>query len=292
MTNPANSQERESRVTFLASYPRSGNTWIRIFLQNLLDKSESTTNINNLNIGKRSSERNWFDSLCGFSTANLSHDEVDHLKPTIYSWYSKQCLEPDYIKIHDAYSTLATENSKHTLHGIKCLYIIRNPLDIVVSLAAYGKMSIDETVIFINNTNAKFNDLQRGMNLHLRETVSSWSNHVKSWTTSPDINVHVIRYEDMTNFPENTFKSIVNFLGLKASSEEILKAITNSQFSSLKKQEDKTGFIEGPDSINFFKNGYTGSWKSTLNDRQINAIVSQHKDIMSLYKYLDISDKA
>lgn len=92
-----------SDIYWLASYPKSGNTWFRTFLSNLQQNGDSPADINELDTGNIASSRGWLDNVLGFDTAELNADEIDRLRPFVYQW-SKQNAEIAYHKIHDAYA--------------------------------------------------------------------------------------------------------------------------------------------------------------------------------------------
>ena len=76
-------------IYWLASYPKSGNTWFRAFLRNLLEDDEAPVDINDLSTGSIASARGWLDEVLGFDTADLSPNEVEQLRPEVYRWALK-----------------------------------------------------------------------------------------------------------------------------------------------------------------------------------------------------------
>ena len=101
----------------------------------------------------------------------------------------------------------------------------------------------------------------------------SWSQHVASWTGRMDERLHVVRYEDMLEKPSATFGSVARFLGLKPSRQRLLRAIRNSSFRTMQKQEAAGGFKERSDrQKRFFRSGKAGSWKNELSESQIHRI--------------------
>ena len=70
-------------IYWLASYPKSGNTWFRTFLRNLIEDGDQPADINDLSTGSIASSRGWLDEVLGFDTAELDPDEVDRLRPEV-----------------------------------------------------------------------------------------------------------------------------------------------------------------------------------------------------------------
>ncbi len=274
-------------IIWLASYPKSGNTWFRAFLTNLLNKPETPADINNLYPSTIASSRQLFDDLSGINSADLMPEEIDQLRCEIYRQEALESDELIYHKIHDAFT--------HTKAGIPIipadvtravLYFIRNPLDIAVSFAHHLATSIDKTINIMNNENYAFCKHTDRLNNQLRQKLLSWSSHVKSWVDDSNLPLLVIRYEDMYSDTFVTFKKAVAFIGLKASDDEISAAVEKSRFENLKKQEAEKGFREkNIRSESFFRKGNTGDWKNTLNARQINEIIRYHRKTMERFGY-------
>ncbi len=268
---------------WLSSYPKSGNTWFRIFLANLLyagDKSVDINQVESLIHDQITTNRYWFDRESGFDTALLSHDELDRLRPMLYREYSER-HEVSYHKIHDAYTYLNHDEPLIPKEGcLGAIYFIRNPLDVVVSLANHFLCSIDDAIAILGNPTFAF--------YPLRQWFLSWSQHVMSWVNAKDINLLVLRYEDMLLDPLNSFTKAAHFLKLDVTPECILQAISNSEFNKLQKIETEIGFFEKPPRLkNFFRKGIVGDWKNTLNEIQIQKIIHDHAEVMEKFGYLN-----
>ncbi|MDX2346773.1 MAG: sulfotransferase domain-containing protein, partial [Legionella sp.] len=144
-------------IYWLASYPKSGNTWFRIFLAHLLNTSDEALDLNHIQTGAIASARNWLDEALGFDSAHLSHDELDNLRPMIYAWHAQEASKPTYHKIHDAYTYFPDGRALVPPDAcIGALYFIRNPLDIAVSLANHLSCSIDKAIEVMNLSDYAF----------------------------------------------------------------------------------------------------------------------------------------
>jgi hypothetical protein len=99
--------------------------------------------------------------------------------------------------------------------------------------------------------------------------------------------MHVIRYEDMSHRPVETFASAVRFLGWEEDLDRVRRAAAFSSFEILREQESAHGFKErlsGPAS--FFRQGRAGAWREVLTDAQVAQIVSDHGSVMRRLGYL------
>jgi len=280
--------ETKKNIVWLASYPKSGNTWFRIFLSNLFSDSPHPVNINDLSETTISSNRNIIDSYLGIHSSELIAEEIDKLRPQVFKRFSDEKEGTAYVKTHEAWTLNSRGNPifpEEITKGV--LYIIRNPLDLAISYSYHNGESIDKTISILNNDFSRLCDKKDKINTQTQQILTSWSNHVSSWTEDSKLPVHIIRYEDMVDHPLNSFKRAVDFMDLKYEETEIINAINYSLFDTLKEMETSDGFKErGIHSEAFFRKGKSNEWESELSKTQINEIVKHHKKIMSKFGYL------
>lgn len=282
-------EQSQKGLFWLASYPKSGNTWFRIVLANLLNESAKAIDLNQINTGAIASARGWIDNALGFDSASLDHDELDQLRPAIYAWHSEQSHAVEYHKIHDAYTYVNERRPMMPAEGcLGALYFVRNPLDVAISFANHSSCSIDQAIE--NMGNEKFAFCKGAFRQHnqLRQWLLSWSLHVQSWTTVQDIKVLVLRYEDMKQNPLPTFTKAIEFLQLGSSQADLVRALDNASIEKLQQQEDESGFSEKPARVaRFFRKGIVGDWRNTLTPAQVDKIVRDHGEMMQRYGYLE-----
>ena len=285
---------KQQGIYWLASYPKSGNTWFRIFLQNLQEDLSEPVQINDLSTGSIASARAWLDETLGFDTADLYPEHINRLRPAVYAWEADQLKQADqpygYHKIHDACWQLDNGDwliSEQATVG--ALYIIRNPLDVVISYANHSQCSIDQMVQYINDPENCISDSKsRTLRKQSAQRLLSWSHHVASWVDNPVIQVEVIRYEDMHHQALPTFTRAAAFLQLSTEPEKIAKAMRHAAFNKLQVQEQQTPFSECPTKAKqFFRKGVAGDWQSTLTEQQIADIIAQHAPMMHRFGYVD-----
>ena len=276
-------------IFWLASYPKSGNTWFRIVLANLMNTSTEPVDLNQLHTGAIASARGWIDEALGFDSANLSHDELDQLRPAAYQWHSEQSTSVGYHKIHDAYTRVDSGMPLIPAEGcLGALYFIRNPLDVVISFANHSSCSIDQAIENMGNKKFAFCKGKHRQHNQLRQWLLSWSLHAQSWATAQDINVLMLRYEDMKQNPLATFTKAIEFLQLDSSQDDIKRALSNASIEKLQQQEAQSGFNEKPAKVGrFFRKGIVGDWQNTLTPAQINQIINDHGEMMQQHGYLD-----
>lgn len=278
--------EKKGSIVWLASYPKSGNTWFRCFLSALL---EGTVDVNRLQTDGIFSSRWLLDATYDIDGRLLTEQEVKNRMPTVIRYYAKEAEKLLFCKIHDAYSYNEKEQPiipADVSH--KAIYLIRNPLDVVASYANHSQVTNDRAIQMMNKPNGYLARQKNGLNIsnQLPQLMYSWSGHVKSWQEQEAIEVITVRYEDMKTQPLATFSRVVAALGLDCSQEQIAKAIALTQFEKLQQAEKKDGFKEkNITSPSFFRKGAMGGYKEELTPAQIELICEVHGETMEAFGY-------
>ncbi|MBT4286462.1 MAG: sulfotransferase domain-containing protein [Deltaproteobacteria bacterium] len=280
-------------IYWLASYPKSGNTWFRAFLRNLQENTDEPADINALHQHPIAASHWMFEDYTGLSASDLTMDEIDELRPDLYQKIADESKEDLFMKIHDAFTYLPDNRpmipSKATL-GV--FYFLRNPLDVAVSFAHHNAGTIDQTISDMKNEKLSIYGNSKKLNSQLRQKLLSWNSHVNSWLNASDVSVYLMRYEDMHLNPIPTFQAAARFANLPDTKERIKKALKFCDFNVLKKQEKDHGFREKiPFAESFFRKGKVGSWRETLSNEQAQKIIDDHRDTMSRFGYLDGNEK-
>ena len=281
-----------SGIYWLASYPKSGNTWLRALLTNYLRDGEQPVALDELDGAGVAWSREVFDDCAGLESANLTPQQIDHYRPSVYEILAAESNGPLFLKIHDAYTYNDDARpivSKQATAGV--IYLIRNPLDVAVSYAHHRHESVDRTICVMSREDAMLAGSDRPTD-HLPQRLLSWSGHIRSWVDEADLNRHIVRYEDMIERPGETFAGIVGFFGLDVDSDRVRKAVEFSSFSELQAQEAAHGFCERqPTAASFFREGRAGSWRRYLTDSQVRRLIADHHALMRRFGYLSPSNE-
>ncbi len=276
-------------VIWLVSYPKSGNTWFRIFLANYKKNLEGPVSLDEIESAPIASSAVDFEEQIGLNPFELFPDEVDLYRPELYhilSTEAEKTGEISYKKTHDAY-TLNRDGEPLFPEDVSksAVYFIRNPLDVCVSYANHGAKKIEKTLSLLVNEEASIGGKREGQ---LRQKLLSWKNHSRSWKKQTQIPVHFVRYEDMLQKPVETFGGIVRFLNLEYNEERLEKAIRYSDFKQLQQMEKTNGFRERlQQSEQFFWKGKIGNYREYLSEEQIQRIVEYNYDTMKEFGYID-----
>lgn len=276
-------------IIWLASYPKSGNTWCRTLISNLTVDAE--VHINDLKTDSIASKRDMFDALTLINSSDLSYDEIDVIRPQVYNSYAKEAAQTLYIKVHDAYTLNLDQQPifpQESSRGV--VYIVRTPLDVVTSYAAHSNATIDETIAHLGDHDHCMSNKTTGISTgnQFRQKLLTWSEHVLSWTTQMAIPLLLVKYEDLHNQPVDTVIKLAEFCGITHDKASVLRAIELSQFNRLQQQEKEAGFREKPQFMQtgFFRKGIIGSWQEELSSAQANQIIADHHQVMQQLGYL------
>jgi hypothetical protein len=277
-------------VVWLASYPKSGNTWTRNFLHNLLGESADT---NTHDINQMQSRTAWDSSARWYRPFLPTGKKLDELSREEFASIRMQANQLMADAAQDGLVFAKTHNAIVADAGVPMInpkvtagavYIIRNPLDVAISYSHHLDASIDETIKFMASSSV-FTPASAAMAIDVQ---GSWSEHVASWTRKPNPAMFIMRYEDMLDDPEKIFSALVNFLRIKTSKQELLDAIEASSFKRLQSMEEEKGFSEKPkmNQGKFFRVGKKNQWQDVLSAEQVQAIVNAHGTQMERFGYL------
>ena len=270
------------KLVWLASYPKSGNTWVRAFLHNYIANNRTPHSINQLvDISVSECAAAFF----GPPGRIISPREAQALRPQVHR---------QLTKLHDDLVLVKTHNANLTLHDTPlctpevtagAIYIVRDPRDVALSYAAFTGKSVDEIIDFMAHEGAA----NESDATQVFELLSSWSRHAVSWVAAP--NRLLVRYEDLLADPERGFGRIIRFLGAandKPDIERLRRAISFSNFATLSRQEEQEGYRAGSRAgEKFFRVGRAGQWRQKLSRVQAAAIWAAHYDIMEKFGYQD-----
>ena len=275
-------------IVWLASYPKSGNTWLRAVLTNYLQESEQPASINSLLGGPIAADRELFNELLGLDSADMTRDEVMRYRPQFHETLAGEAPPPAFIKVHEAFLHLpcgAAVFPKAATAGV--IYLVRSPLDVAVSYAHHHQRSIDATIEWMNNPTAMEAKVVGGMCACFPELLLTWSGHVSSWLDQRELPLHVLCYEDMQKAPMAAFGAVLRFAGLETDEARLAQAIERAAFPRLHAQEEQFGFAERqPTAPSFFRTGVAGSWRSALSAQQVRALAHAHGPVMERLGYL------
>ncbi len=279
-----------SKIFWLVSYPKSGNTWLRALLTNYLKNQDAPANINELIGLPIASSRIWFDEWVGVEASMLDNELIANLRPAVYRCIAQELKETYFMKVHDAWSCTESGEAlfpKDITAGV--IYILRNPMDVAISYARFSGISIDRTVGNLCDPEFTIACSAKELDLQLPQHLSSWSGHIQSWVDKSQLPIYIVRYEDLVINTEKAFNSITQFCGLTYDAIRLQKAVSFSSFRELQKQEKEIGFLEysSKTAIPFFRRGETNSWRNEMHPELARKLIEAHGETMQRFGYLE-----
>ena len=274
----------QKNIVWLASYPKSGNTWARIFLANYLLNAQQPVPINQVHrIGIGDSVADPYRKVNGGRYDPM--DTMGHLKQrgVFLGALSRNGADLNFVKTHN-------QNGK--AFGVKLIdpaltraavYFVRNPLDVVISFARHYGLTPSQACI---NIASKDNSTSADA-ANVIQYLGTWSDHVRGWTRTKAFPVHVMRYEDMHADPKGAFSALLKFLKVPLDDDRLDRAIRFSSFDEVSKQEKTHGFIErSQNAEKFFHSGTTGQWQDVLTDEDVARVKQDQAGMMKSFGYL------
>ena len=251
-------------IIWLASYPKSGNTWVRLFL-NTLFYTNNELDINNIKIQQFPNKRHFKNILDDFK------DFEEIIKNSLNAQYSINLDNKiKFLKTHSACWKSKLGNFTNNDNTLGVIHIVRDPRNIITSVKKhFGKNTYEKALEFMQDEKKILGSKNIKEENDVPTLISSWSNNYKSWKKFSK-NYYLIRYEDLLIDPKKEFMKLINYLknitNLKFDKNKIEKVIYDCNFENLKKQENQKGFIEtSKDSDqNFFYLGPENNWKKIL----------------------------
>ncbi len=277
------SDQIQSRTVWCASYPKSGNTWVRSLAMAL--RTNDQPDINRLG-AEGHAGADLMRSL-GLSPSDMDPDAVHAF--VRLAWAIGNGIEeasPTLRKTHAPWLPL-TDGFPECWQppDARCVYIVRDPRAVAVSWAHHiGHSHADAVAIM--ETHKPGIPAHSGDEHHFHP--GDWSVHVTSWMDQQEIPTLVIRYEDLTYEPLATVTRLASWLDLPDDPASVQSAIDACSFENLASAEIVHGFAEAsaPDRV-FFRRGEAEAWREELAEDLVWRIETKHGEVMRRLGYLE-----
>ena len=255
-------------IIWIASYPKSGNTYLRSFISSYYFSKKGKFDFELLlNILQFPSVK--------FVKKNLN-SQLEASQNWIYNqkqFFSGEKIQ--FVKTHNSLNQYQGNSFTTKDISLGSIYIVRDPRNLVTSISHHYSMKYDQAYDKILDENASLLEKSRDGDYSNFTFLGSWSNHYKSWKNSKDFKTLFIKYEDLQNNKYDTFRRIIQFINdLKGDQSSInekkfLNSINSTNFSNLKNKEENEGFEESVYSKSgekkrFFNLGFNNRWQKIL----------------------------
>ena len=276
-------------IIWLASYPKSGNTWVRLFLNSLIFTKDTNVNINDIKIEQFPS-RKYFNGI----TNNI--DDMEEFMQYCNIAQSKLNLDSKikFFKTHNAFWRTGIYSFTDDKNTMGIIHIVRDPRNVITSIKNhYNYENYEKALKFMEDEKNIIGIKGSTKEMDLPTLISSWKTHYNSWKNLTTLKSRyiLIKYEDLLKDPVNEFNKICSFISkiskLKFSEKNILKAVENTNFENLRKQEQSKGFKEAPKNNNkFFYLGPSNIWQNLLDKNIKDRLEINFKQEMQDLSYL------
>jgi hypothetical protein len=283
-------------IFWIASYPKSGNTWLRTLISSYYYSDDG---IYSENLIKRIRQ---FPEKMHFTDFDYNQNIVTD---TSRFWIKAQeKINKDkklkFFKTHNAFGALNNNHFTDNKNSIGVIYIIRDPRNVITSLMNHYELDNEQAIKWMTNEKNYIYDVinfdEDGYSDF--QFISSWNTNYKSWLLQKKIPIKFIKYEDLLNKTFTVFKDVINFINITTRNNEKIKidklknSINSTFFDKLQDMEKKNGFSEAITSkknnkkIPFFNMGPKNDWKKVLDKNLINRLNDHfEKNLIELSYY-------
>ena len=280
-------------IIWIASYPKSGNTWLRALLSSYFYSKNGEFNFELLNNIDAFPSEKFFKNY---------PDKFNRPEDTCKYWINEQekinkLTKYTFLKTHNALCKINNNTFTNNKNSVGAIYIVRDPRNLITSLSNHYQITTEYAFKFmIDEKKATF--IKKEGRYVAFQPILSWSLNKKSWLENSMFPVLTIKYEELISETFLTFKKIITFINKITNSKtsidrpKIINSIKNCEFNKLKKLEDKQGFAEAPykknstTPVKFFHLGKNNNWKNILDKKIVREIELTFKKEMEELGYL------
>lgn len=269
-------------INWIASYPKSGSTWLRLLLQAYIFGTVD----NGIMSTTGDIKPVYYQNVSPVPLPDLTLADINCLRAAalmqiIATWP----VHPLMVKTHNA-NVFMDEIPLIPFRLTKrAFYVVRDPRDVCLSYAHHFNTSVESAIESMQDDRKTIQE----DGSPFQHVISDWSTHVSSWlriNAEERYPVHLVRYEELHKRPGEVLGNVLYKMEIDPVTSKIDKAVELCEFSKLQKSENDNGFQEAVENRKFFRSGKIGEWKEKLTPAQAKKIEIYHSDMMKELKYV------
>tara|TARA_B100001248_G_C27369204_1_gene450742 strand:+ start:789 stop:1637 length:849 start_codon:yes stop_codon:yes gene_type:complete len=281
-------------IFWIASYPKSGNTWLRALLSSYYYSKDGFFEQNLLKQIGQFPEKNHFNGF-NYNSQIVTGTSKFWIK-------AQEKINSDnklrFFKTHNVLGAIENNNFTNKSNTIGAIYIVRDPRNIITSIQNHYELDIDKALKFMLSEKKYIYDYHRENDYSDFQFISSWEKNYQSWIEQSIFPTKIIKYEDLNNKTFDTFKEIIEFIEITISSKNSFNrikaknSIQSTSFDKMREIENKKGFVESVLSKNyskkipFFHLGPKNNWKNIFDQKYQEKLNSIFEENLKELKYI------
>ena len=277
-------------IIWIASYPKSGNTWVRSFLSAYYFSKDGIFDIKNLSRIEDYPNKQFFSQTV--KEGEIHNHWEESQKKIIKEGKVK------FLKTHNSLIKAFGNDFTQPKYSLGVIYIVRDPRNIITSVKNHNDFNnYGEALKFMQNDNAILNDYKHLKNYAKTTIINSWRINYQSWIQNNFYRRMTIRYEDMITNPAEVFRDLVVFVNTLCrfnegvNSLKLNNSIETTSFDKLKNIENQGNFSESVYSlkdkrkIKFFYLGPKNDWRKELDKSLIKKMNEYYNKDLKFFEY-------
>ena len=282
-------------IIWLASYPKSGNTFLRSLLTAYLFTKDGNFNFEVLKNINQFPNNVTFEKL-GIDISNQKEVIKNYIK--VQEETNKRDGEGiRFLKTHSTLQDIDGHKFTNLKNCLGAIYIVRDPRDVAKSYSNHNSTSIDESINHMKEFSIGGGIKSKDRKNETITHIGSWSSHYTSWKEFDKVDRYLlIKYEDLVKETEKTFLKVLTFVSkltkkkLDLDKNRLNNVLNTTTFDSMQKLEKQNGFNEASNfngkKVTFFKYGAKNNWKKLLTLENIKKIEDIFREEMKELGYL------
>ena len=279
-------------IIWIASFPKSGNTWVRSMISSLI---YTDTGVFNFEIIKKIQQ---FPNKKHFENLTEEYQNIHELKKFWITAQDKLNLDKKikFFKTHHINCKIGENSFTNNNNTLGTIYIVRDPRSLVESFSNFYNK--DKSLAIQNITSKGFvsgASYIKSKQNNVFTIIGSWNDHYNSWSKTI-ANLLLIKYEDLLSDPFKELNRIIiflkKFMTFTYDDYKIQNIISSTSFERMQKMENDEGFFEMPfkesdqDKVKFFNKGRKNDWRKYLDKNESDIIENKFEKEMKELGYI------